>query len=70
MSKETTRQKSPAGAKRKLTRAEKKEIAAIIQRAKGDGKPPYGTADNPLCADVPGRNLQGIGKEIQQKHCV
>ena len=30
---------APAGAKRKLTRAEKKEIAAIIQRAKGDGKP-------------------------------
>ena len=28
-----------AGAKRKLTRAEKKEIAAVIQRAKGDGKP-------------------------------
>jgi len=30
---------APAGAKRKLTRAEKKEIAAVIQRAKGDGKP-------------------------------
>ena len=30
---------APAGAKRKLTRAEKKEIAAIIQKAKGDGKP-------------------------------
>ena len=29
---------APAGAKRKLTRAEKKEIAAVIQRAKGDGK--------------------------------
>ena len=28
-----------AGTKRKLTRAEKKEIAALIQRAKGDGKP-------------------------------
>ena len=28
-----------AGAKRKLTRAEKKEIATVIQRAKGDGKP-------------------------------
>ena len=25
--------------KRKLTRAEKKEIAAVIQAAKGDGKP-------------------------------
>lgn len=30
---------APAGAKRKLTRAEKKEIAALIQKAKGDGKP-------------------------------
>ena len=33
-------QKSPAaGAKRKLTRAEKKQIAEVIQTAKGDGKP-------------------------------
>ena len=32
--------KSPAaGAKRKLTRAEKKQIAEVIQTAKGDGKP-------------------------------
>lgn len=43
MSKEQTnraRGKSGAGAnpKRKLTRAEKKEIAALIQKAKGDGK--------------------------------
>ena len=29
---------SPARAKRKLTRAEKKQIAALIQKAKGDGK--------------------------------
>lgn len=30
----------PAGkAKRKLTRAEKKQIAEVIQKAKGDGKP-------------------------------
>ena len=28
-----------AGAKRKLTRAEKKQIAEVIQKAKGDGKP-------------------------------
>ena len=39
MSMANTRPKSRAGAKRKLTRAEKKEIAAIIQAAKGDGKP-------------------------------
>ena len=34
-----TKAAAPAGAKRKLTRAEKKEIAALIQKAKGDGKP-------------------------------
>ena len=42
MSKETTAKggapgKSP-GTKRKLTRSEKKQIAAIIRQAKGDGK--------------------------------
>ena len=31
-------QTKPAGNRRKLTRAEKKEIAALIQKAKGDGK--------------------------------
>ncbi len=36
---QNTRAAAPAGAKRKLTRAEKKEIAALIQKAKGDGKP-------------------------------
>ena len=51
--------------KRKLTRAEKKEIAAVIQAAKGDGKPPHRTTDHFLLADVPGRDLQGNGKEIQ-----
>ena len=48
--------------KRKLTRAEKKEIAAVIQAAKGDGKP---RTAHSLLADVPGRDLQGNGKEIQ-----
>ena len=33
------REKSPAAVKRKLTREEKKQIAAAIQNAKGDGKP-------------------------------
>ena len=35
---QTTSPAANAGAKRKLTRAEKKQIAAAIQRAKGDGK--------------------------------
>lgn len=41
MSKSQSRQArdaSPTRAKRKLTRAEKKEIAALIQKSKGDGK--------------------------------
>lgn len=32
------REAAPAGAKRKLTRAEKKQIAEVIRQAKGDGK--------------------------------
>ena len=43
MSKEPTKANAPGKspgnkAKRKLTRAEKKQIAAIIRQAKGDGK--------------------------------
>ena len=35
--------------KRKLTRAEKKEIAAVIQAAKGDGKPTPRSKPFPTC---------------------
>ncbi len=38
MSKATPKQANPTGAKRKLTRAEKKQIESIIRQAKGDGK--------------------------------
>lgn len=34
----STAKTKPAGSRRKLTRAEKKEIAALIRKAKGDGK--------------------------------
>ena len=34
----STAKAKPTGAKHKLTRAEKKQIAALIQQAKGDGK--------------------------------
>ena len=64
MSKETTRQKSPAGAKRKLTRAEKKEIAAIIQRAKGDGKPHTAQQTIPYVQMYP----DGICKVSEKKY--
>lgn len=39
MQAKTEKQKRPAKAKRKLTRAEKKQIEAVIRQAKGDGKP-------------------------------
>ena len=64
LSKETTRQKSPAGAKRKLTRAEKKEIAAIIQRAKGDGKPHTAQQTIPYVQMYP----DGICKVSEKKY--
>ena len=35
---QTKKTRETAGNKRKLTRAEKKQIAAVIRQAKGDGK--------------------------------
>ena len=68
MQKETRRNSAAGSAKpnppRKLTRAEKKQIAEIIRQAKGDGKSAHRAADNPLYPDVPGRYLQGYGTEI------
>ena len=37
---------------------------------KGRRESAYRAADHSLLADVPGRDLQDYGKEIQQKHCV
>ena len=39
MQAKTEKSERPAKAKRKLTRAEKKQIEAVIRQAKGDGKP-------------------------------
>jgi len=50
---------------RKLSRAEKKQIAEVIRQAKGDGKAQHRAADNPLYPDVPGRDMQSYGEEIQ-----
>ena len=56
MSKETTKGGAPgkdpgkAKPKRKLTREEKKQIAAIIRQAKGDGK--AHTAHNRICRNL------------------
>ena len=53
-----------AGAKRKLTRAEKKEIAAIIQKAKGDGKAHTAQQTIPYLAMYP----DGICKITEKKY--
>ena len=38
MQAKTARPAKPAGARRKLTRAERKQIEAVVRQAKGDGK--------------------------------
>ena len=55
--------------KRKLTRAEKKEIAAVIQAAKGDGKPNTAQQTIPYL-QMYRTGLQGNGKEILKKPCL
>ena len=69
MQKEPTKKaagKRNAGANppRKLSRAEKKQIAEVIRQARGDGKAHTRAADNPLPYHVPGRDLPRVGKEI------
>lgn len=67
----STAKTKPAGNKRKLTRAEKKQIAAIIQKAKGDGKAHTAQQTIPYLTMYPdGICMQGNRKEIQQKHYV
>ena len=72
MQKETRRNSAAGSAKpnppRKLTRAEKKQIAEIIRQAKGRRESAHRAADNPLYPDVPGRYLQGYGTEILKDH--
>ena len=75
MSKEPTKGGAPGKspgtkAKRKLTRSEKKQIAAAIRQAKGDGKAHTAQQTIPLHQPVPGRDMPGDGKEIQQEHCL
>ena len=51
----TAKQAAPAKGKRKLTRAERKQIEAVIRRAKGDGKP-HSVQDS-----IPFRNIYPDG---------
>ena len=53
-----------AGSRRKLTRAEKKEIAALIRAAKGDGKPHTAQQTIPYFAIYP----DGICKVTEKKY--
>lgn len=61
---QTKKTREAAGNRRKLTRAEKKQIAEAIRKAKGGRQSPHRTADHSLPCHVPGRYLQGYGKEI------
>lgn len=54
----------------KLTRAEKREIQAIIRKYKGDGQSPFRTGQHPVSGHVPGRDLQGDGQHVQQVYRV
>ena len=58
------REAAPARTKRKLTRAEKKEIAALIQKAKGDGKAHTAQQTIPYLQMYPG----GICKVSEKKY--
>ena len=63
---------APAGAKRKLTRAEKKEIAAVIQRAKGDGKPHTAQQTIPYIQMYPDGICKVTGRKYSKtdSHCL
>ena len=58
-----------AGNRRKLTRAEKKQIAAVIRQAKGDGKAHTAQQTIPYPCHVPGRYLQSGAAEVFKEHC-
>ncbi len=61
---QTKKTRETAGNKRKLTRAEKKQIAAVIRQAKGDGKAHTAQQTIPYLAMYP----DGICKVAQRKY--
>ena len=61
---QTKRTREAAGNRRKLTRAEKKQIAAVIRQAKGDGKAHTAQQTIPYLAMYP----DGICKVAQRKY--
>ena len=61
---QTKKTRETAGNKRKLTRAEKKQIAAVIRQAKGDGKAHTAQQTIPYLAMYP----DGICKVTGRKY--
>ena len=61
---QTKKTREAAGNRRKLTRAEKKQIAAVIRQAKGDGKAHTAQQTIPYLAMCP----DGICKVAQRKY--
>ena len=59
-----------AGTKRKLSARRTETDCRPYKTGKGRRESAYRAADHSLLADVPGRDLQDYGKEIQQKRCV
>ncbi len=64
------REKAEKPAKRKLTRAERKQIEAVIRQAKGDGKAHTVQDQHPVSEYVPGRSVQAGGRRLLQDHCL
>ena len=61
---QTKKTREAAGNRRKLTRAEKKQIAAVIRQAKGDGKAHTAQQTIPYLAMYP----DGICKVAQRRY--
>ena len=61
---QTKKTREAAGNRRKLTRAEKRQIAAVIRQAKGDGKAHTAQQTIPYLAMYP----DGICKVAQRKY--
>ena len=65
---QTKKTREAAGNRRKLTRAEKKQIAAVIRQAKGDGKAHTAQQTIPYLAMYPDRSEERrVGKECRSR---
>ena len=58
------REKAEKPAKRKLTRAERKQIEAVIRQAKGRREKPYGAGQHPVSEYVPRWPVQAGGRDF------